>query len=290
MKMRHLIEFIFFKIIQILFYPLPRRFHLKAGKMTGFIAFNLLKSKRRIAMENLKLAFGKELDEKQIEKIAKKCFLHFGIIIFDLFWLMKNGEEEIRKITKIKGIEILKKAKESKKGGLILSAHFGNWEIVPHSLALEGFPINSIARKFDNPYLDRIITKFRERYGNRIIYKQDAKKEAIEILRKGDFLAIIADQNTLKNHGVFVNFFGVPACTAVGPALFHLKYGSPIIPLFCYPDENYNYTIEIKEPLPKEQDDDMLKITEKYTKIIEDEIKKGPHLWLWFHQRWKEKP
>jgi len=290
MKMRHLIEFIFFKIIQILFYPLPRRLHLKAGEITGLIAFNLLKSKRRIAMENLKLAFGKELNEKQIEKIAKKCFLHFGIIIFDLLWLMKNGEEEIRKITKIKGIEILKKAKESKKGGLILSAHFGNWEIIPHSLALEGFPINSIARKFDNPYLDRIITKFRERYGNRIIYKQDAKKEAIEILRKGDFLAILADQNTLKNHGVFVNFFGAPACTAVGPALFHLKYGSPIIPLFCYPDENYNYTIEIKKPLQTEPDDDMLKITEKYTKIIEDEIKKGQHLWLWFHQRWKEKP
>ncbi len=290
MKAKHLIEFILFKFIQILFYPLPRSLHIKAGKMTGSIAFNLLKSKRRIAMENLKLAFGKELDEKKIEEIARKCFQHFGILIFDLLWLMKKGEEEIRKITKIRGIEILREAKESKKGVLLLSAHFGNWEIVPHSLALQGFHINSIARKLDNPYLEKVLSKFRERHGNRIIYKQDARKEAIEILKKGDFLAILADQNTLKNHGVFVDFFGTPACTSIGLALFHIKYDSPIIPIFCYPDENYNYLIEIKKPLEKEPDEDVLKITQKYTKIIEDEIKKSPHLWLWVHQRWKEKP
>lgn len=290
MKLRYLIEFILFKFIQILFYPLPRKSHIKIGKVAGSIAFKFLKNKRKIAMENLRLAFGKELDEKEIERIAKKCFQHFGILIFDLLWLMKKGEKEIRKITKIKGIEILKEAKESKKGALLLSAHLGNWEIVPHSLALEGLPINSIARKFDNPYLNKVVNKFRERYGNRVIYKQDAKREAVEILRKGDFLAILADQNTLKTHGVFVDFFGTPASTSIGPALFHIKYGSPIIPVFCYPDENYNYLIEIKKPFKREPDENLLKVTEKYTKIIEDEVRKNPHLWLWIHQRWKEKP
>jgi KDO2-lipid IV(A) lauroyltransferase len=289
-KTRYILEFFLFRIIQLLLFPFPRKIYIGAGKLAGSFFFKILKNKRKIAIENLKLAFGKELGEREIEKIAKKCFQHFGVLIFDLLWLMKKGKNEVRKITKIKGIEILKEIKKSKKGGLILSAHFGNWEIVPHALALEGFPLNSIARKFDNPYLDRVLNKFRERYGNRIIYKQDAKREAIEILKKGDFLGILADQNTLKDHGVFVNFFGKPACTATGLAIFHMKYGSPIIPVFCYPDKDYNYTVEIKEPFQAEPEDDILKITEKYTKIIEDEIRKSPHLWLWIHQRWKEKP
>ncbi len=290
MKVRYILEFLLFKLIQIILYPFPRYFYIKAGKFTGLITFILLKSKRKIAIENLKLAFGNEMNEREIKKIAKKCFQHFGFLIFDILWFMKKDESYLKKISQIKGIDILKKNIELGKGVLILSAHFGNWEIVPHALALEGLLLNAIARKFDNPYLDRVVKEFRERTGNKIIYKQDAKKEAVEILKKGGCLAILADQNTLKDRGVFVDFFGTPACTSTGLAIFHLKYGSPIIPIFCYTDKNYNYIIEIKEPLQTKPDDDVLKITQAYTKIIEDEIRKCPHLWLWLHQRWKEKP
>ncbi len=290
MKVRHIFEFLLFKFIQIIFYPFPRKVHIKAGKFTGLIAYNLLKSKRRIAIENLKLAFGNKLDEKEIEKLSKESFQHFGFLIFDILWLMKKGEPSLRKIYKIKGIEILKKTKELGKGILSLSAHFGNWEVIPFALALEGFPVTAIARKFDNPFLDKVVKKFREGYGNKTIYKEEAKREVGEILRSGGILGILADQNTLKNKGVFVDFFGTPACTSTGLALFHIKYGSPILPIFCYPDENYNYIVEIKEPIKTEPEDNVLKITEKYTKIIEEEIRKKPHFWLWIHQRWKERP
>lgn len=279
-----------FKLFQFSLYPFPRNFYIKVGKLIGSTAFKLLKSKRNIAIENLKLAFGKEMEEREIIDLAKKCFRHFGSMIFDLLWLMKKGESHIKKITKIKGIEIIKRNKELGNGIIALSAHFGNWEIIPHALALEGFPVNSIARKFDNPFLDRVVRKFRERYGNKIIYKDEVKREVSQILRRGDCIGILADQNTLKNKGVFVDFFGKPACTSTGLAIFHLKYDSPILPIFAYPDENYNYIIEIKEPLNKEADDDVLKITQRYTKIIEEEIRKNPHFWLWIHNRWKEKP
>ncbi len=290
MKVRYILEFLLFKLIQILFYPFPRKVYIKAGKITGLIAYNLLKGKRRIAMENLKLAFGRELNEREVEELIKECFQHFGCLIFDILWLMKKGAKSLRKTYMIKGIDTLKKTKEMGKGVLFLSAHFGNWEIIPPVLALEGFPITAIARKFDNPFLDKIVKKFRERYGNKTIYKEEAKKEAREILKSGGILGILADQNTLKNRGVFVDFFGTPACTSTGLALFHIKYGSPILPIFCYPDENYNYIVEIKEPIKTEPEDDVLKITQGYTKIVEDEIRKSPHLWLWFHQRWKERP
>lgn len=290
MKVKHFFEFLLFKLVQILLYPFPRYIYIKAGEFIGSIAFGLFKSKRKIAIENLKLAFGNEMSEGEIKDMAKKCFHHFGFLIFDTLWFMKKRESHLKTITHIKGIDILKKTIGLGKGVIILSAHFGNWEIIPHVLVSEGIQINAIARKFDNPYLDKVIKKFRERSGNRIIYKQDAKKEAVETLKKGGCLAILADQNTLKDRGVFVDFFGIPACTSTGPAIFHLKYDSPIIPIFCYTDRNYNYIIEIKEPLPTKPEDDVLKITQRYTKIIEDEIRKRPHLWLWLHQRWREKP
>lgn len=290
MKIRYFFEFIIFKLFQFFLYPFPRSFYIKVGKLIGSLTFKVLKSKRNIAIENLKLAFGKEMDEKKIKDIAKKCFQHFGFLLFDLLWLMKKGEAHLKKITKIKGLEIIKRNKELGNGIIALSAHFGNWEVIPHALALEGFPVNSIARKFDNPFLDRVVRKFRERYGNKIIYKEEAKKEVPQILKRGGCIGILADQNTLKNKGVFVDFFGAPACTSTGLALFHLKYGSPILPIFAYPDKDYNYIIEIKEPIKKNPEDDVLQITQRYTKTIEEEIRRNPHLWLWIHNRWKEKP
>ncbi|MGQ9617528.1 MAG: lysophospholipid acyltransferase family protein [Candidatus Aminicenantia bacterium] len=289
-KTRYFLEYLLFKIIYGLLYPFPRRFYISVGRFTGYLLFYLLKSKRKIAIDNLTLAFGKEKDKVEIELIAKKCFQHFGIMVFDLMWFMKKGEKEIKTLCKIEKIENLTSAIAHGKGILLLSAHFGNWELIPLALAINGHPINAIARKFDNPYLDRVVTKFRERYGNKVIYKQDAKREVIEFLCKGGCVGILPDQNTLKNHGIFVDFFGVPACTSTGLAVFHLKYNSPIVPVFCFPDSNFNYIIEVKKPIFANSDDSLLKVTHQYTKIIEDEIRSSPHLWLWFHQRWKEKP
>ncbi len=288
--MRYLFEFLAFKILYIIFYPFPRKIHLITGKFLGTIIFFLLKSKRKIALNNLRLAFGKEKSESEIKTIAKRCFQHLGSTIFDLIWFMKKGEECVKKTCKINGMENLQKARELGKGVLLLSAHFGNWEIILHILTIEGFPLTAIARKLDNPYLNATITKFREKYGGRIILKQEAKKEATKMLKNGGLVLILADQNTLKTRGIFVDFFGTPACTSTGLALFHLKYGSPIIPIFCYPGENHNYIVEIMNPIETSPEDSLLKITQTYTKIIEDKIRKNPHLWLWVHQRWKEKP
>jgi len=290
---KHYAEFLIYLGIKLFFLILPRKVSLGVGRFLGMAIYSLNKKHRRIALSNLKIAFGSELTLSALKDIAHKSFIHFGKFLADYIKFSYLNENKRDKLIKVEGEENLALALEKGKGVLLFSAHYGSWEIAPYFLARKA-KFYVIARALDNNLLEKELLKMRTTLGAEVIYKQQAAKRTLQSLRSRDMVAILIDQNVLRSQAVFVDFFGKSAATTPSLAAFFLRTQSPLIPVFCYPASADTYKIEVLKPLTIDlsgnYDQDVLKITQICTKIIEAQIRKNPNYWLWFHQRWKTRP
>lgn len=290
---REKIEFLAFQFLKIPFFFLPRSICLAIGGILGTLVYHADKKHRKIALSNLSEAFGSRLSTLQQKKIAKASFRHFGRIFSDMIKARHIHRDEIRKLLTVEGTEHLEKALSKGKGVLIFSAHLGNWEMATAPVSQIG-KVNVIARALDNRLLEREILSIRKKLGAHVIYKQQAARPILRALEANEMVAILIDQNVVRNQAVFVEFFGKTAATTPSLASFFLKTGAPVIPVFCYPVENRKYRVKIFPPLEipatGEEKQDVLKITQLCTKIIQNQIQENPNVWLWFHNRWKTRP
>ena len=151
-----------------------------------------------------------------------------------------------------------------------------------------------IARPLDNRSLEDELGKIRKKLGATVIYKRQAARPILRALEENAMVAILIDQNVVRDQAVFVDFFGKAAATTPGLAVFFLKTGAPIVPVFCYPARGGRYSLKILPPVEVavtgDADKDVLKITQLCTNIIQDQIRENPNYWLWFHNRWKTRP
>lgn len=276
-----------------LFFLLPRRFCLRLGEGAGALLFRLDGRHRRLALANLKKALGSELSPAQRLLVARKSFLHFGRMLADNLKWAHLGESKRQRLLRLEGEENIRQALEQGKGVLLFSAHFGNWEVASLALSRLG-GLSVVARPLDSQPAERELVRFRGSLGAKIIYKQQAAKPILQALRRNEMVAILIDQNVLRSQAVFVDFFGLPAATTPSLASFHLRTHAPLIPVFCHPTSPLSYLVKVGPPLDielsGEWSEDVLKITEHCTKIIETEIRAQPEFWFWFHNRWKTRP
>lgn len=290
---REKIEFFAFQFLKIPFFFLPRSICLAIGGTLGILVYHADKKHRKIALSNLTEAFGSRFSTLQQKKIAKASFRHFGRIFSDMIKALHAKRDDIRKLLTVEGTEHLEKALSKGKGVLIFSAHLGNWEMATAPVSQIG-KVNVIARALDNRLLEKEISTIRKKLGANVIYKQQAARPILRALEANEMVAILIDQNVVRNQAVFVDFFGKAAATTPSLAVFSLKTGAPVIPVFCYPAENRKYRVKIFPPLEihaaGEEKQDVLKITQLCTKIIQNQIQENPNVWLWFHNRWKTRP
>ena len=290
---KELFEFSLFQIAKAPLSILSRKLCLSLGQTLGLAFYYLDKKHRLIALSNLKIAFGKELPPSELKRIARNSFMHFGKTLMDIIKLPHLGEEKRNALINVEGEENLLKALREKKGALLFSAHYGSWEIAPFFMAKKG-KLSVIARPLDNKLLEKELLKLRTSQGSHVIYKHQATKKILRSLRAGEMVAFLIDQNVLRKQAVFVDFFGKKAATTPSLASFSLKTKSPLIPVFCYPTSSHAYHLKIFSPLSitleGNYNQDVLKITQICTKIIEIQIRKNPDYWLWFHNRWKTRP
>jgi Kdo2-lipid IVA lauroyltransferase/acyltransferase len=273
-------------------YFLPRRATLALGRGLGRFYFRLSTRHRRIALDNLAIAFGAEKTTAEREAIARASFAHFGQVTLETVKLAHYSRARVLGLIDIEGREHLEKALAAGKGVLAFSAHYGNWETIVPALSSIG-PFHVLARRLDNRLVDRHLTAGRTRLGGVIIDKMGAARPILRVLREGGILAIVIDQNVLRIQAVFVDFFGRTAATTPGLASFHLLTGAPLLPVFCEPrDGRHRWTIgpPVEVPLSGRRDEDVLKITAVCTKIIERQIRRAPEWWLWMHKRWNTRP
>lgn len=249
---------------------------------------------RRIAHRNLTLAFP-EMDPKARKEIARSSFRNLGRVAAEISFLSRLNEKNVDRYIFFGGLENFQRAFEKGRGVLFLTAHFGNWEWMAASFPLQAHHFcHLVYRPLDSRFLDGVVERLRTGTGNQIIPKQKAMGQIIRLLKGGEVVGILLDQNMAWQEGVFVDFFGELACTNTGMALLALRIGTPVLPVFNVRQGDGRYRVIIEPEVPLHQtgdkEQDVLKNTELFTKIIERHIRNYPDHWLWVHQRWKTRP
>jgi Kdo2-lipid IVA lauroyltransferase/acyltransferase len=280
----------FIKILGIL----PRPFARSAGIGLAWLVYLFHVRLRRVGMRNLTLAFP-EKTEAERARILRGEFASLGRQLAEVCRFPRYTQENIEEVVVYDGFENFEQARSRGKGVLFLTAHFGGWELSAFAHSLHGNPMNVVARALDNKYLDRLIQQNRTRHGNRIVEKDDFVRGLLGAMKAGESVGILMDTNMTPPQGIFVDFFGIPACTASGLARIALRTGAAVVPGFTIWDEGlkkYRLRFEPAVELVRTGDleADIHANTQKFTGIIEDFVRRYPDQWLWVHRRWKTRP
>jgi KDO2-lipid IV(A) lauroyltransferase len=265
---------------------------LAAGVARVLLA--LLPKLRKTAEFNLRLAFP-EWSGTQREKVIGKMVRNLGWMAAEFARFPRYSAKNIEELVILDGHEHFLAAKSRGKGVLILTGHIGAWELSSFAHALYGFPLHYMARPLDNQRIDALVNRYRCLPGNLPIFKNESARTMLKILRAGETIGILADQNTMPEEGVFVDFFGKTACTTTGIARVALHTGAAVVPGYVVWDENLRkYRLRFEPPLELIRtggtERDVFENTQRFAKVIEGIIRKYPEQWVWVHARWKMRP
>ena len=271
----------------------PRRIGIAMMRTLGRIAFWAARSERDKTIRHLTFAFGKEKSAKEIKGLARSVFLHFSMAAVDAIRIPVFVKKGINQFVSTENMQYAENARDAKRGPIILTAHFGNWEFMGAWLAQNGFPLRVIGTSAYDPRLDKMIVKTRNGAGYKNIARGKNTREIIRVLRQGIPLGILIDQDT-RVEGVFVDFFGRKAHTATGPVVLAQKFNVPIVPIFIRLKKDLNYHIECFPPIKLEDtgnpEKDLVVNTQKCSDAIEQMVQRYPEQWVWMHERWKKQP
>jgi Kdo2-lipid IVA lauroyltransferase/acyltransferase len=243
---------------------------------------------RRRSLDHLALALP-DLPESERRRIARSAFLFQGMNAAELLHLLRRDADEMRPHLAVEGWENVEAARATRRPILILTGHCGNWELIAIPLRHGGLPPAAIARPIDDPQLQELIVKVRQHLGTTTIARgtRGAARQILEVLRSGGAIAMLIDQDT-KVDGVWVPFFGRPAFTPVGPAELAIKQDMRVIPSFIErrPDGSHLVRFRPALDLPK----DPREATALMTAEIEQQVRRCPEQWVWWHKRWRRQP
>lgn len=292
------VEYVAVRALLVTLGVMPRRMSLALCFVFLRTAFHLIGGLRKVGMRNLEIAFPeKSLSERR--EILKGAFDNLGRVLGELSQFHKSTPENLAQIIDLTLDEtaqaLYDRHLSERRGVMLVTGHFGNWELLVMAFAANYEPISYLARPLDNPMIDQMTYDIRSRYGNMPINKNNSAMVAIKILNEGGGLGILADVNVHPKEGVFVPFFGVPACTSIGPAMIASRSNALILPTFCIWDKNRKmYRIVhgklIQPSNTGDRQHDMLELTREITNEIEKVIRAYPDQWFWIHKRWKTRP
>lgn len=262
-----------------------------AGPM-GHFMFLADKKHREIALNNLTRALGHKKGAHEIRRLAKRVFKNLILVVLELGWSLGLNRNDLARHFSIEGLSRLEAAYRKGKGVLVLTAHFGNWELLTAIGTLIGHPTSIVVRPLDFAPAEAFFKRLRTRYGASLIRK-DSMRSVLGRLKEGHMVGILMDQNVDWYEGVFVDFFGDLACTSKGLALLALKTKAPVIPLFLRREASgFRAEVGAEVPLIKTGSirGDLEANTEQYNQIIQSFVDRYPEQWFWVHQRWKTRP
>ena len=272
---------------------LPRDWLLALGTATGELGYRLARKHTRVALENLELAFDDALAPAERRRIARACWRHYGRITADAAAFHRLRPEDIGTRIRYEGLEALRAAHAEGKGVLLLSGHFGHWELTAYMQGYLGCPLLMITKPMDNPRVEAMLAGLRSGSGNTIVAKADAVRASLRALASGMGVAVMIDQDA-RGSGVFVPFFGRLSSTIPTVGTLHLRTGAAVVATFSYPESDGGWRITYQRltfpGLTGQREQDVLRITAETTALLESRIRERPELWLWMHRRWKTPP
>ena len=264
-----------------------------AAAITQFILL-FMRRLGRTAKFNLRLAFP-DWTEAQRRGVMRRMAWHLGWMAAEFAQFPRWTRQNVERRVILDGHENFLAGHNQGRGVLFLTGHVGAWELSSFAHALYGFPLHYMARPVDNPRVDALINRYRCLSGNRPLFKNESARIMLQVLREAGTIGILADQNTLPEEGVFVDFFGRQACTTTGIARVALHTDAAVVPVCCYWDgamRKYRLRFEPPVSLTRTGDSsrDIYENTLRFTKILEGFIRKLPDQWVWVHARWKTRP
>ncbi len=289
-RLEYALAWLLIKIIGTLPRPLARTAAIVLGWMIYVVHIRL----RQVGMRNLALAFP-EKTRHEHARILRGVFTSLGRQLAELCLFPKYTKENVNQVVVYDGFENFERALARGKGVLFLTAHLGAWELSAFAHSLHGHPLKIVMRPLDNVYLDRLSRRYRTMHGNSTVDKDDFVRGLLSAMRSGETVGILMDTNMTPPQGVFVDFFGIPACTASGLARIALRTDAAVVPGFTIWDpvlRKYRLRFDPAVSLVRTGNDDADAVanTALFTKIIEDYVRHYPDQWLWVHRRWKTRP
>ncbi len=296
------------RVIVVLFHLFPIERNLRTGRWLGrvmwhvigrdipFVSKILRRKRREPIMSNLKLALGDEYSERQLEQIGARSCEHLAM--FAIECLLTNRYITLsrwKKYVTLKNFESALRVLLEHHGAIVLTGHYGSWEVLGYTLATLGFDMSAVMRPLDNPYMNDYLVQIRARHGLNLLYKKGASAAMGKIIEEGQLLGFIADQDAGRK-GLFVDFFGEQASTYKSIGLVAMETNRPII-VGCARRtswKEFHYELEVEDIIYpcdwQGREDELRYITQRYTSAIEQMVRKDPSQYLWLHRRWKTRP
>jgi Kdo2-lipid IVA lauroyltransferase/acyltransferase len=291
-RIRHRIEYAVLASAVFLLSKGPLRFVLGAADVLGWTAFSVFRVRRKVALGNLRIAFP-EKTESERKSIALSAYRNFAKMVFEYSRFPVMDRETVLSLCTLEGKEKIDWILQNGKGAVLVAGHFGNWELMGAALSQMGYPVKFLVGEQHNKRVDDMMNRNRESMGIGIIHMGVAVRGVIRALRDNEMVALLSDQDAGRE-GVFVDFFGRKSSVHQGPAVFALKMGAPILfgSAVRLPQGRMRIVAELLrfDDLKEVTPENIAKVTQAYTSLLENAVREHPDHWFWMHRRWKTKP
>lgn len=275
---------------RFILYPINEYFRIKVGKIIGRILILISKKRKNITKRNIDLIYPNKLKYEK-KNILVKSYENLGITLVELLVIDKYTDEELSKKINFVNFELIEDALKENNGLILLSGHYGNWELLAYAAGKRlNKTINIIVKSQNNRYADKFLKELRKSSGNELIDMKQAVKKIIPLLKENKIIALLADQRASKEKDLVTNFLGKPAANFDSTAVLAIKYNTPIITGFAKRNPDFTYTVTLNRMKIDSQEFskyNIKKVTELYIKNLEKAIHERPDLWAWQHKKWE---
>lgn len=274
-----------------LFRWLPLSVGLRIGSLLGWAAYFLLRRERHRALEHLAIAFASEMPVAARKSIARRCFQNLGKSAVELVNFSRLRRDLDRWIT-LEGREFLDATLAKGQGLIWITGHMGNWELMACYMACLGYPFRVVARELHEERFNRLLLDFRREAAVRVILRDSpaAGRQMLQALKNGEVIGMLIDQDT-QVKGVMADFFGRKANTPAGAAILARRRSIPVLAGFIHRMDGRRHRIVIHPPIEIVETEDVARDivvnTERFNKVLEQQIREDPEGWVWMHRRWK---
>jgi KDO2-lipid IV(A) lauroyltransferase len=295
MKFKYRRYFLYYlgRSLAYVFYLLPLSVGLAVARIAGLAAYFAVSKYRRIALANLREAFGSEKTEAELRSIARGVFQNLAMVAVEMVRFPRINRSNIDDYVKIENAGIVDESFRAGRGTIVLTAHFGNWELLAMTLRVKGYPGVAIGRKIYFHKYDQFLNRLRRVHDVNVIDRENSPRSFLKILKENRILGILADQDVDSVDGVFVDFFGRPAFTPAGPVVLAKVTGAKLIPVYLI-REGLHHRFVVERPIELadtgDKERDLVTNTQAWSNVLESYIRKHPDQWVWIHRRWKTRP
>lgn len=276
--------------------PLSHRFVLRLGRLLGWLAWRTSRRKRQLAERQLQET-GLASDQTTARCMTRAVFESLGMNFLESLFSLGWDPDRVKQVVGFAGKNDVEEKNQASSGLILLTGHIGNWELITRALhAYTGKAVMSVMAEGSNPWLNKWLARRRKVGESEMIMREDSARPMLRQIRRGGTIGVLADMDSSRLRGIFVDFFGRPAYTAIGPAVLARRSGAPIqlIAINRSPANPLHHEIVLGDPIRPDYnvdaDTDIHSMTQRYTRQLERVIRNHPEQWIWIHDRWRHRP